>query len=230
MQREDELAFRDAVVDVADRLPASLVPHDHAAGAVVALGDLALETAVVERMVLDLHRHALLRRVEARPLGHGPREQHAVPLQPEVVVQPRRPVLLDHEGESRRAAPRRACRAARGLGRRGEVASRLVARQRRVGACGGAGHGGIEADRMPAVRARRRPSAGRPEPARVTVVRRAAAAPPNRWPDSGRGSAAGPARRRSRACGPAARASRSAVPGAPAARRGRRGCRRRTAG
>ena len=50
-------------------------------------------------MVLDMDRHALFLRVEARPLGHRPAQQHAVELEPEVVVQAGGPVLLDDEAE-----------------------------------------------------------------------------------------------------------------------------------
>src|SRR5215813_14229799 len=46
-------------------------------------------------MVLGLHREALVRRVEARALRHGPALQHALELEPEVVVQPRGGVALD---------------------------------------------------------------------------------------------------------------------------------------
>ena len=63
------------------------VPEQHRAAAVLALGDHALEAAVLDRVVLDLHGEALLGRVEARPLGHGPALEHAVELEAEVVVQ-----------------------------------------------------------------------------------------------------------------------------------------------
>ena len=64
-------------------------------------GDDAFEAAVLERMVLDLHREPLVRRIEARPLGHRPALQHAVELQPEVVVQMAGGVLLDDERQAR---------------------------------------------------------------------------------------------------------------------------------
>src|SRR5690349_9130677 len=96
------------------------VPHDHLAGAVLALGDHALEVAVGERVVFGRHGEPLLARVERRPLRYRPRLEHAVGLEPEVVVQARRRVLLDHE--ARLAAPSPAPAASVRLRGLGEVA------------------------------------------------------------------------------------------------------------
>ncbi len=67
--------------------------------------DDALEAAVLERMVLDVQREPPLARVEARALGHGPGEQHAVQFEAEIVVQGTRGMLLDDELEPGRATP-----------------------------------------------------------------------------------------------------------------------------
>src|SRR5580704_3432360 len=48
-------------------------------------------------MILDLHGQTLIRRIERGPFGHRPGFQYAFHLQPEVVVQACRIVLLDHE-------------------------------------------------------------------------------------------------------------------------------------
>ncbi len=88
------------------RFPGAAVPQQHGAAAVLALGDDALELAVLERVILDVHRQPLVGRVEAGPLRHRPALQHAVQLEPEVVVQAARRVLLDHERERSRAALR----------------------------------------------------------------------------------------------------------------------------
>src|SRR3546814_4079534 len=58
----------------------------------------ALEGRVGKRMVLGPHREAFLARIEARPACHRPALEHAVDLEPQVPVQPRRVVLLHHEG------------------------------------------------------------------------------------------------------------------------------------
>ena len=48
-------------------------------------------------MVLGAHRQPLVAGIEARPLRHRPALQHAVELEPEIPVEPRRVVLLDDE-------------------------------------------------------------------------------------------------------------------------------------
>ena len=78
----------------------SAVPHHHTSRAVVAFGDFPLEAAILQRMILRLHRQAFIRMAQRRPLRHRPRFQRTVNRQPEVVVQPRRGVLLHHKGIS----------------------------------------------------------------------------------------------------------------------------------
>ena len=70
------------------------VPDHDTAGAVLALGNFAFEAAVVEGMILHLYGEAAVFGVQARFLRHCPAFQHAVVLEPEVVVQPRRVVPL----------------------------------------------------------------------------------------------------------------------------------------
>ena len=48
-------------------------------------------------MILDLHRQTLVGRIERRAFGNGPRFEHALHLQAEVVVQMRRVMSLHHE-------------------------------------------------------------------------------------------------------------------------------------
>ena len=90
----------DRVVGVG-QLPRAPVPHDHVAAAVLAGGDHALEVEVPERVILDVDGHPLRRRVERRALRHRPAEQHAGSLEPQVVVEPSRPVALHHEPVAR---------------------------------------------------------------------------------------------------------------------------------
>jgi hypothetical protein len=92
VERDDDLVLLELVAVVG---PA--VPDDHLAGPVVALGDLSLEVDVVERMVLDVHGQVVALGVLRDPLWQGPRDEHTVPLQPEVPVQPPGVVLLDDE-------------------------------------------------------------------------------------------------------------------------------------
>jgi hypothetical protein len=100
VQGELELALLQGGVHVVDlRSPGAPVPDHHRAAAVLPLRDDSLERVVLDGVVLHLHREALDGRVEGRPLGDGPGEHDAVPFEAKVVVERRRPVLLDHEGE-----------------------------------------------------------------------------------------------------------------------------------
>ena len=85
------------------RCPGAAVPQHHDAGA-VSLRDHALEGPVGEGVILGLHRQPLVGRVDGWPLGNGPRQQHAVPFEAQVVVQVRGEVLL-HGKEQRPLLP-----------------------------------------------------------------------------------------------------------------------------
>ena len=126
LQHDLEIALPQALARIGPglRRPVATVPQHYRAAAVLSLRDRAFEVAIVERVVLDLHRQTANLRVQRRALGHRPGLEHPVELQAEVVVQPRRLVLLDHEAQAvrgaRRFAPAR-------LGGLREVADRLVA-------------------------------------------------------------------------------------------------------
>ena len=97
LQLEQQLALVETGRDVVQRDPLAAVPDDDGARAVVVGRDDALEVDVVDGVVLDVHREALVGGVRRRPLRHGPRLQHAVELEPEVVVSAARGVLLHDE-------------------------------------------------------------------------------------------------------------------------------------
>ncbi len=97
------LAIAERVAMVLVRRIHAAIPDDDIAGAVLLRGNHALERAVVERMVLDLDREALVAVLQRRPLRHRPGLEHAVELEAEVVMQAARRVLLDHEQQ--RPAP-----------------------------------------------------------------------------------------------------------------------------
>ena len=77
------------------RLVGPAVPQHDGAAAVLAGGDRPLERVVLDRVILDLHGEAPLRRIERRPLRHRPALHHAVELEAEIVVEMTRGVLLD---------------------------------------------------------------------------------------------------------------------------------------
>src|SRR6185503_3485085 len=111
------------------------IPEHHRAAAVFALWNGALECVVLDRMILDLHRQTLDRRIGTWPLGHRPALHHAVELQPQVEVQMTRRVLLDDEVQLLRL--RGLVRSSFGFGGLLEIAlaavlGELLARGRRV--------------------------------------------------------------------------------------------------
>jgi hypothetical protein len=99
LELELELSLLQSGAGIADRRPRAPVPQHDGAAAVLALGNRALEVAVADRMILDLHREPLDGRIGHGTLGHRPRLEHAVELEAEVVVEVRRGVLLHDERE-----------------------------------------------------------------------------------------------------------------------------------
>ncbi len=104
VELEFEMALGIGLAGVAERGPRAAIPDDDGAAAIFALGNGALEVAVVQRMILDMHGEALFARHEARAARYRPALQHAVHLEAEVVVEARGVVLLDHEAVAALAA------------------------------------------------------------------------------------------------------------------------------
>ena len=109
-------------VDAGQGRPEPAIPQLHRATAVLAFRDRAFEIAVVERMILDLHRQPTLAGVEGRALGHRPGSKHAGELEAEVIVQPPRGVFLHDEAQR----PGGACALLRPLGSDVRLKSRLA--------------------------------------------------------------------------------------------------------
>jgi hypothetical protein len=84
------------VVPLLGFVPA-VVPDRDCASAVLPAGDLALERRVLQRVILGLDREMVAGRCVGNPLRHRPAHQNPIALQPEVVVQPPRVMLLHHE-------------------------------------------------------------------------------------------------------------------------------------
>ena len=97
MQRELQLAFGESFARVSDRFPCAVIEHVDVPGAIIAFGDVALESRVGDRVIFDLHRQALDAGIEARSLRHRPTFQRAIELQAEVVMAMGRMVKLDDE-------------------------------------------------------------------------------------------------------------------------------------
>src|SRR5262245_7125109 len=77
--------------------PAAAIPDDDATRTVFAVRDLALEFGVIERVILGAHGEPLVGRQQAWAARDGPALQHAIQLEPQVVVQSARVVLVHDE-------------------------------------------------------------------------------------------------------------------------------------
>src|SRR5262245_16891450 len=103
MEDEFELAGTIAFARIAHGLPGAAVPEHDGAAAVFSLRYDAFEAALLDGMILDVHRQSLHARVEAWPLGDRPAFQDTVKLQPKVVMQMARSMFLN---DIRPTAPR----------------------------------------------------------------------------------------------------------------------------
>src|SRR5262245_66679560 len=91
------MSFLHAGAWIAVRIPLAAVPDQHSAAAVLSLRDGSLEFVVLDRVILHLDRETLLARNQARAARHGPALHHAIELEPQVVMQPARRMLLNDE-------------------------------------------------------------------------------------------------------------------------------------
>ncbi len=84
--------------EIALHMKSPAVPYHYCSRAIIAFRNFPFEVGVIQRMVFRLHRQPLVGVALGRSLGHSPRLQSSIDRQPEIVVQPRCPVLLNHEG------------------------------------------------------------------------------------------------------------------------------------
>src|SRR5260370_30263738 len=73
------------------------VPYHYRSRAIIAFRNFSFEVGVVQRMIFDVYCQALVCVALGRCFRHGPGLQRPIDRQPEIVVQPRCPVLLNHE-------------------------------------------------------------------------------------------------------------------------------------
>ncbi len=99
LQREAQLAVVKTLGRIVLGQPDAFVPQHHGAAAIGLCRDGAFEGAIGQRVILGAHRETLFLRIVARAPGHRPAQQHAVPFQPEIVVQPPGIVFLHEKAE-----------------------------------------------------------------------------------------------------------------------------------
>ena len=99
VEDEPQLALAHPRFGIVQRLPCAAIPHLDLARAILVVGDRAFEVGIVERMILDMRCHPLVRGIERWPFAHRPAPQHAAMLEAKVPVQAgtMRLVLLHHE-------------------------------------------------------------------------------------------------------------------------------------
>src|SRR6266404_841607 len=86
VESEFQISFAKGSVDIGNfGSPGASIPKHDCAAAILAFWNYAFERAVVEWMIFYLRREALYGRIERRPLGHGPGQEHAAPLQAKIV-------------------------------------------------------------------------------------------------------------------------------------------------
>ncbi len=85
-------------VEIALDMKNPAVPNHYRSRSIIAFGNFSFEVGVVQRVIFRLDRQPLVGVALGRSLGNGPRLQRPIDRQPEIVVQPRCPVLLNHEG------------------------------------------------------------------------------------------------------------------------------------
>ncbi len=97
---------QSSVTFLLEKLVGSAIPDLDRAGAVLAGGDLAFEVAVLERVILDVHREVSLAAPERDSLRNRPAGECSVAFEPKVVVETPRVVSLDHESRLRARSSR----------------------------------------------------------------------------------------------------------------------------
>src|SRR5208283_3383055 len=117
VKRKRQMPLCKALLGIPLRLPSATVPDDHRAGTIFAFRNIALKIKIFDRVVLGADRKPLLADGKARAFGDRPALQDSVHLEPQVVMQPARRVLL-HDKFSAIAT---ATRGSYGLRRSGKV-------------------------------------------------------------------------------------------------------------
>jgi hypothetical protein len=125
MEDESEPSLLVGAPGIVDRLPGALVPQHDGAAAILPSGYNALEASVFQGMVFDMNSEPFVGRIEAGAFGDRPALGRAVELEPEVVMQPGRVVLLDQIAQP--ACPSLADRCAFRLRGLREVALGMIA-------------------------------------------------------------------------------------------------------
>src|SRR2546428_2672186 len=96
---EFEVAGRERILGgfVALRHPIAPIPELNGTAAILTLGNRALEISVVERVIFHFDGQPFVVGVERRAARYRPGFEHPVEFEAQIVMEPRRRVLLNHE-------------------------------------------------------------------------------------------------------------------------------------
>src|SRR5205814_824195 len=107
---EFQMAVSQSLPRVADRPPCAAIPDIDMSGAVLTGWNVAFESRVIERVILDFDRKPPGADVFARTFRNRPAFQHAIELEPKIEMQLASLVPLNHELRLRAATPHAALR------------------------------------------------------------------------------------------------------------------------
>src|SRR5947209_18993415 len=99
------MAVSQSLPRIADRLPCAAIPDIDMSGAILTGWNVAFESRVIERVVLDLDGKPPLAELFARTFRNRPTLEHAIALETKFEMQLPPPVPLEHELELRPASP-----------------------------------------------------------------------------------------------------------------------------
>src|SRR5579864_1012513 len=98
LKLEFQMALGEAFVRVALGMPVAAVPDHHGATAILSLRNRALELVIFDGMILDMDGKPLVVGIKTWAAGDSPAFHHTVELEPQIVMQPTRGVLLNDVG------------------------------------------------------------------------------------------------------------------------------------
>ena len=89
-QLKQQFSFFKSCLHVFEGNPYPSIPDDHGSSAVVPFRNDPLEVTILERVILNFYREALVGRICGRALGDRPRHEDAIQFEPQIPMQPRR--------------------------------------------------------------------------------------------------------------------------------------------
>src|ERR1700677_4949833 len=93
------MTVRQSTIDISLWLPVTKIPNHYGAAAILPFWNRPFKASIFDWMIFHLYCQSLVSRKITRSLGNRPAFQHAMPAQPEVIMQPTRRMLLHNKGQ-----------------------------------------------------------------------------------------------------------------------------------